>query len=83
MSILRCEHEGPEKREAEGDLTADENAGDVVVGTETTVMGFKDGGQATGPGPQVAAGCCEMQGKVPLSEPPEGTILTDALMLAP
>jgi len=38
--IPQREHEGPEKREAEGDLTADENIGDVVVGTETTVMGF-------------------------------------------
>lgn len=39
----RREHEGAEKRETEHNQTADEKAGDMVVGPETTAMGFKDG----------------------------------------
>lgn len=36
--IPKCAHKGPDKREAEEDLTREENMGDMMVETETAMM---------------------------------------------
>lgn len=44
--IPKCAHKGPDKREAEEDLTTEENVGDMMVDTETAVMRLATGGRS-------------------------------------
>lgn len=72
------DHKGPDKREAERDVTTEESVRDVKVDTEAAVMSSEDGGGATDEEHRWPLEAAKAEEHILHSEPPEGTSLADA-----
>ena len=69
---------GPDKREAERDVTTEDNIRDVKVDTEAAVMSSEDGGGATNKEHKWPLEAAKAEEHLLHSEPPEGTSPADA-----